>query len=84
VLLVRTVDYGPSSPLWLSTYSNPKDWRGFLTSFAITDFTNGPPGTLTGVDGFRLECEIVAGTKAVPNIFGIYMLPPPGTVIWVK
>lgn len=84
VLLVRSTDYGAASPLWKTTYSNPKDWRGFLTSFAITDFTNGPPGTLTGVDGFRLECVVVTGTNADPNLFGTYMLPPSGTVIWVK
>lgn len=79
-LSITNGSYGSAtSPLWHSTFSNYK-FKGYLVSFALTDFTGGLAGTLTGVDGFRVSC----GLNADPNVFGAYELPPLGTLISVQ
>jgi len=77
ILQVMTGQYGaPVSPAWASTYSS-YIFKGQMVSFALSDFTNGVPGTLIGVTGFKVSC----GNDADPNVFGTYELPPDGTVI---
>jgi hypothetical protein len=48
-----------TSPIWHSTFYG-YDFKGYLVSFELTDFTGGLAGTLTGVDGFRVACGLTA------------------------
>jgi hypothetical protein len=79
-LSITNSNYGSAtSPVWHSTFSG-YDFKGYLVSFALTDFTGGLAGSLVGVDGFRVSC----GLTADPNVFGTYELPPAGTLIRVQ
>lgn len=79
-LSITSNSYGSvTSPVWHSTFSG-YDFKGYLVSFALADFTGGLVGTLVGVDGFRVSCGLIAD----PNVFGTYELPPPGTVLRVQ
>jgi hypothetical protein len=82
-LSITNASYGSAtSPIWHSTFSGYK-FKGYLVSFALTDFTGGLADTLVSVDGFRVAC----GLNADPNIFGMYEIPPPpplGTLIRIQ
>lgn len=79
--------YGAASPRWNAIRVSDKHNPGFygsLTTFALSDFTNGTPVALSGVTGFRLVCPLVGGAQADPSVFGMYEIPPPppqGTLI---
>jgi len=83
-LELTSAAYGAPSPKWnairLSDKHNP-GFYGSIATFALSDFTNGTPVALTGVTGFRVECPSVGGLQADPSVFGMYELPPDGTVI---
>jgi hypothetical protein len=85
-LELTSPDYGTPSPKWnairVSDKHNP-GFYGHLTTFALSDFTNGPPMALTGVTGFRIAIPNVGGLQADPSVFGMYMLPSKGTMIRV-
>ena len=87
-LELTSANYGPPSPKWNASNTSLDDTVGFygsIITFALSDFTNGPPMALTGVTGFRLECpSLGAFTRADPSLFGMYELPSGGTVIAVR
>ncbi len=83
-LELASEDYGTPSAGWRAT--RPSDahtvtFYGSMISFALTDFTNGPPVALTGVDGFRIVCPLVDTRQADIGLFGMYAIPPSGTII---
>jgi len=82
--------YGASSPKWnairVSDRHNP-GFYGSIATFALSDFTNGPPMALSGVTGFRIVIPNIGGLQADPSVFGMYEVPPPpppGTLISVQ
>lgn len=88
-LELTSPDYGTPSPKWnairVSDKHNP-GFYGHLATFALSDFTNGPPVALTGVTGFRVVIPNIGGAQADPSVFGMYEVPPPppkGTMIRV-
>ena len=89
-LELASPDYGVPSPRWnairISDKHNP-GFYGSIATFALSDFTNGPPMALTGVTGFRVVIPTVGGLQADPSVFGMYEIPPPpppGTLIRVQ
>lgn len=89
-LELTSPDYGAPSPKWnairISDRHNP-GFYGSLTTFALSDFTNGPPMALSGVTGFRVVIPNIDGAQADPSVFGMYEVPPPppaGTLICVQ
>ncbi len=88
-LELTSPDYGTPSPKWnairVSDRHNP-GFYGSIATFALSDFTNGPPIALTGVTGFRVVIPLLGGLQADPSVFGMYEIPPPppkGTMIQV-
>lgn len=88
-LELTSPDYGTPSPKWNAIRVSDKHNPGFygsIATFALSDFTNGPPVALTGVTGFRVVIPNIGGLQADPSVFGMYELPPPppkGTMISV-
>lgn len=87
-LELKSVDYGAPSPAWRTTRvsdNHTVNFYGSLTSFSLNDFTNGPPSELTDVDGFKVVCPVVVEThqQADISVFGMYEMPPQGTIIIV-
>ena len=91
----KSSDFGTPSPGWKATRANDghtPTFYGSLTSFSLSDFTNGPPVSLTGVNGFKVVCpnvEISSNVfvRADMSILGMYEVPPPppsGTVIMIN
>ena len=87
-LYVGTNDYGTASAKWQTVgHEDPSfkpSFYGHLVSFALSDFTNGIPATLTGVDGFRVNCDSGLATPADLSVFGAYETPKKGTIVIIN
>ncbi|MDA3923373.1 MAG: hypothetical protein PF904_01575 [Kiritimatiellae bacterium] len=83
----QSSDYGEPTPDWSAQLlggGHEPTFYGSLTSFALSDFTNGPPIALTGVNGFEVKCPTIDNLTADISVFGMYEMPPEGTIILVQ